>query len=170
MEDEAAWLATLPAAMKTYYTKGYDWSGSHYKGTSVPQFYTLAVANWMKSVFESANHFKYDVVMRNRPDNRFLTRFPAIEIPENAVVGINSRSSPFKTFWPHRIYDIFFFGSSAAMDVVAGKAFDEYMDNVSHPFNNGLHAEDSCRLLFVQALRHGIRVGDLNSDVVVVER
>lgn len=171
LEDEAEWLTSLPASMKSYYTKGYDWSGSHYKGTSVPQFYTLAIANRMKSVFEAKNHFTYDLVIRNRPDNRFRVDFPSeIQMSSSSIATINSRSSPFRTFWPQRIYDIFFFGSSAAMDIVAGGAYDEYMDNVSHPFNNGLHSEDSCRLLFVQALRHGIRVGDVDCDIVMVER
>ena len=170
MEEERVWSSGLPTHLSTFYSRGYDWRGIHYKGTSVPQFYKIADACRMKSAYEAAGGFTYDLVLRTRPDNRFRIDFPAaLKLPDNVVCAINCKE-PFNTFWPHRIYDIFFYGSSAAMNVVAGGAYDEYMDNVSHPFNNGLHAEDSCRLLFVQAARHGIRVGDLNYDVVMVER
>lgn len=169
MEEERVWSSGLPTHLSTFYSRGYDWCGVHYKGTSVPQFYKIADACRMKSAYEAASGFKYDLVLRTRPDNRFSVDFLPSVLPTDVVCAINC-PNPHGSFWPHRIYDIFFFGSSAAMDVVAGGAFGEYMDNVSHPFNNGLHAEDSCRLLFVQAQRHGIRVGDVDCDIVLVER
>lgn len=169
MEEERVWSSGLPTHLSTFYSRGYDWNGVHYKGTSVPQFYKIADTCRMKSAYEAAGGFTYDLVLRTRPDNIFRVDFTPSVLPPDVVCAINC-PQPHGTFWPHRIYDIFFYGSSAAMDVVAGGAYDEYMDNVSHPFNNGLHAEDSCRLLFVQAARHGIRVGDLNYDVVMVER
>jgi hypothetical protein len=41
---------------------------------------------------------------------------------------------------------------------------------IDHPFENGLHKRDACRILYAQALVHGIPVDDLPYEVCRVKR
>ena len=167
VDDLDAWKATLPPALAARYAEGYEWSGRRYPGSSVPQLFKLSQA-FAALRGSSSSKGGYDVVLRARPDALF--RAPAIPVPPhpNHVYAINCMH-PHRSFWPQRIYDIYFYGSEAALETLVG-TYRDHVVNEAHPFHNGLHPKDTCRLLYVQALRGGLNVVDIDYDVCMIYR
>lgn len=123
--------------------------------TCFPQLYKIWDANRLKRAHEVTMGVAYDIVIRFRPDVALLEPIPAEHLnpllvadapPPKAIWHMN----PPKIHYPDRVYDIFFYGTSAAMDCVAD-AWPAVHDLIAHPFNNGLSAVDCCRLLYIQA-------------------
>ncbi len=163
----ADWEARLSPAFSRMYTEGFQWSGMNIKGSMVPQLFTLWDANRLRKLHERQTGSRYDAVIRCRPDvcmrhdaGRWIDSFGGISAINNPASG---------TFYPHRIYDIFFWGPSRAMDALCD-AYNHLEMLEAHSFTNGLHPRDVCRILFVQALIHGIPVRDIAEDLCVVRR
>lgn len=160
VRNYAEWRARLRPTYAAMEREGFVWNGMNIRGTMVPQLFTLWDANMMRC---SAGGQTHDLVIRIRPDLLYnLTHAgPLLVTPvvPNTVTGINSPAAG--VFWPQRIYDIFFWGTAAAMDNVCD-AYNNVEAAVAHPFNNGLHPRDACRILYVQAALIGtLRVGEM---------
>jgi hypothetical protein len=163
--DFQHWLTTLSATYRRIYEEGFYWNGMHIRGTAVPQLWALWNANRLRCESKRT----YDCVMRVRPDAIFSMPIPK-EILEDTegIWAINCMATG--TYYPQRIYDIFFFGSPRNMTATCD-AYNHLESLIAHPFSNGLHPRDVCRLLYVQTTHmHGIRVKDLPLDVCVVKR
>jgi hypothetical protein len=158
---------TMPAELQPIYKNGFTWCGLKIRGTSVPQFYQIQRANQLKLDYEKANNFKYDLVIRSRPDNimvrpldpRYLTN-----LSQN-IYGINCTG----TYHPKRIYDIFFYSDSKNMDSMA-TAYNNMVSLEHDPFENGLDHRDACRLLYVHAKRHNLNVVDMDYNPCYIKR
>jgi hypothetical protein len=172
IHDSDIWDAGLQGIHRQIVEEGFEWQGMKIKGTSIPQLYTLWDANRMRKEYERATGARYDLVIRCRPDVRFaeeaFQRRWFESIHPQAIYAINCPRTG--AFFPHRIYDIFFYGSGMAMDAVCD-AYHQVDALVAHPFENGLHARDVCRMLYVQAnQQHGLSVVDVDSELCVVKR
>lgn len=167
IESIDSWIETLPTPLRVMYDEGYVWDGMKITGTFVPQFYKIWDANRLKQEYELEMGFQYDVVIRCRPDNLFECEFLRDDLLNvaNQVYAINSPPH----YWPNRVYDIMFFSDSPTMDKLAN-AFWELETLSRHPFQNGLHAKDACRMLYAQCLRKNIQVRDLPNSICVVKR
>ncbi len=108
---------------------------------SFAQLYKLYQANELKAQYEATHGFKYDVVIRSRPDNLFVDDLKLHEIEPNTIYNINFQGN----FYPNRIYDILFYGDSASMDVVS-TSYLHFKELLRNSFNNGLCSRDACRL------------------------
>jgi hypothetical protein len=162
-----AWESTLSTEYMRIYKEGFMWNGGHIRGTVVPQLFTLWDANRLRKAHERQSGTRYDVVIRCRPDVRmhidagqWIDGFPGISSINNPASG---------TFFPNRIYDIFFYGPSRAMDALCD-AYNHLEFLEAHTFQNGLDKRDACRILRVQALVHDIPVRDIPFDVCHVMR
>ncbi len=165
-------LGLMEGCRKSVYTEGFEWNGAHIKGTVVPQLFTLWDANKMRTAFCAQTGLTHDLVIRCRPDVIFghigRSLYESAVGAGGCIYTINNRATG--TYYPQRIYDIFFFGSAGSMDAVCGAW--EHLDRlVVHPWRNGLHPRDACRCLYVQArFQHGLQVVDIPIDVCVVKR
>lgn len=92
--------------------------------TGYPQLYTIYKANQMKIKYEISNNFKYDIVIKSRPDFLFfqdVTKYIKTSYQNtNSIYTLN----PANHYWPNRIYDIMFFSSSKNIDKLA----ETYLD------------------------------------------
>ena len=163
----AAWEAALSPTYDRIYKEGFMWNGGHIRGTVVPQLFTLWDANRLRKAYERDTGVHYDVVIRCRPDvlmhgeaAKWIDRFVGISAINNPASG---------TYFPNRIYDIFFYGPSRAMDALCD-AYNHLEFLESHAFQNGLNKRDACRILRVQSLVHDIPVRDIPFDVCYVKR
>ena len=163
----ATWEATLEPAYTRIYKEGFMWHGGHIKGTVVPQLFTLWDANRLRKAYERQTGVRYDVVIRCRPDVVMRTDAASWINDFPGISAINNRSTA--TFYPNRIYDIFFFGPSRAMDALCD-AYNHLLILETHPFQNGLDKRDACRILRVQAHVHDIPVYDIPADVCAIKR
>ena len=167
IESLSEFESTLSDEHREIYTTGFEWSGMKIKGTSVPQFYKMSRANQLKRRYEQQNNFRYDLVIRARPDlnmvapleQRYLTDL------DTTLYHINCPG----TFWPHRVYDIFFYSSSKNMDIMAS-AYHNIPELEHVPLNNGLHPRDACRLLFIMALAGKMKVVDMDYNPCFIMR
>jgi hypothetical protein len=167
IENLGTYEKSIPDEIKDIYINGFEWCNMKIKGTSVPQLYKIKKVNKMKMDYENANGFKYDLVIRSRPDNIIMEPISSryLEKLNTHIYAINCPG----TFYPNRIYDIFFYGSSENMD----KLSDTYnnikmLENDS--FNNGLHQRDTCRLLYVQAIKNGLQIVDMDYNICFIKR
>ena len=166
IENISDFEAHMPDSLRDIYKNGFVWSGITVKGTSVPQLYKIKRANQLKIDYEKAGGFKYDLVIRSRPDNIMVAPFDTRHLAlDKNIYAINCLG----TFYPNRIYDIFFYGSSENMDLISS-AYDNMVEIERLPFHNGLHPRDACRILYVQALISGLNVLDLNYNPCFIKR
>ena len=107
----------------------------------------------MKLEYER-HHGEYDIVVRFRPDMCLVSR-PPLHGHHSTLTHHN----PPRIYYANRVYDIFFYGSSAVMNIMS-KAWIDAVSLCHDPFDNGLKPIDCCRLLYLQALRHNVRVID----------
>lgn len=170
IHDLKTWVTRLEGCRKTVYTEGFEWNGMRIRGTVVPQLFGLWDANQLRCEYQGRTGVAYDRVIRCRPDCLFVhhSRDLYESVIPNTVYAINNRASG--TYYPQRVYDIFFFGTPAAMDGLC-RAYEDFEALVNHPWNNGLHPRDACRCLYVQArFRLGMAVADVGLDVCTVKR
>jgi hypothetical protein len=170
VRDLKEWEAGLEGCWRTVYTEGFEWSGMKIRGTVVPQLFGLWDANRLRRAYAAQTGAVYDVVIRCRPDVVFsdFTRSRYESCVPNTIYAINNKMTG--TYYPQRIYDIFFYGTAAAMDAVC-EAYTVLDKLVACPWNNGLHPRDACRCLYVQArFLSGLTVCDVPVDICVVQR
>jgi hypothetical protein len=166
IESEEEWRSKISEPYKAIYTEGFEWCNMKITGTVVPQLYKIWDGNRLKQEYEKANNFTYDLVIRSRPDNQYFSDIKHQYLTDlTKIYAINCAG----TYFPNRIYDIFFFSNSANMDILCD-AYNHILRNESHPFSNGLHPRDPCRILRVQALISEIPVVDMDSNVCMIYR
>lgn len=167
IEDLGEYEKTIPDEIKDIYNNGFDWCGIHVKGTSVPQLYKIKKVNKMKTDYENTNGFKYDLVIRSRPDNIMTAPISSryLDKINTHIYAINCPG----TFYQNRIYDIFFYSSSENMDTLSD-AYDNIKMLENDSFNNGLHKRDTCRLLYVHAIQNGLQIVDIDYNVCFIKR
>jgi hypothetical protein len=160
------WLSELPDTIRQFYEKGFPWDGVHIKGTSVPFLYKLFSANEMKKNYEKITGIKYDVVFCTRPDCIFVNSLKECYLTDfTKLYAINCHG----TYWPHRVYDIFFYSNSENIDKISD-AYGNIIELANHPYRNGLHPKDVCRMLYVQALKWNITIIDMDYNPCFIFR
>jgi hypothetical protein len=160
----------LDGIWRAVYTEGFQWNGMNIKGTVVPQLFGIWDANESRKAWASLNSVAHDLVIRVRPDALFIPHSRSLydSVLSGEIHAINNQASG--TYYPQRIYDIFFFGKPGAMDIVCD-AFRNLPALVAHPWQNGLHPRDACRCLYVQArFVGGLGVHDIPLDICKVKR
>lgn len=166
IDDYEKWKNTLDVHKKFILDNGFVSVGEKIPGFVVPQLYKIWHGNKLKCDYERQNNFKYDLVIRSRPDNLFLYPMDGyLDNIHNSVYAINGDGH----YFPNRIYDIFFYSNSENMDKIA-EAYNNFEEIVTHPFQNGLNKYDACRMLFVQALICGLHVSDIPKCISIVAR
>lgn len=169
IHDLAAWEMGLSPAYHRVYTEGFHWCDMYIKGTMVPQLFTLWDANRLRTAHETATGKRYDVVLRIRPDVVFNSGLRPDEWTAEALCGISAINCE-DAWYPQRIYDVFFYGSGRSMTYLCD-AYNHLDALLAHPFDNGLHPRDACRILYVQAaLIHGLPVHDLDRVICDIVR
>lgn len=162
VEDYDDWLLNLDPLIKNIM------SGKLIGGeaiTAPPQLYKMYRCNQLKSKYEREHNFKYDVVIRVRPDLVYLDSIDFSNI--NSLNHINFGIPG--AYWANRIFDIFFYSNSENMDKICD-TWNNLIVNINDSFENGLDKKDCCRLLYVSALRNNIEVNDLKNRICEVYR
>lgn len=91
-------------------------------------FYKIKKCNDLKSEYEAQHNFKYDVVIRVRPDMRFDTRLYTLDF-----LNLKGNNIYLPKFDYHLgLNDKFAFGSSSTMDM-----YSECIDNIPMYYDNG---------------------------------
>lgn len=170
VHDIKVWETGLKGVWKTVYTEGFEWNGMKIRGTVVPQLFGLWDANRLRREYEMSTGVSYDLVIRCRPDVVFVPHSRSLyeSAAPNTVYAINNVASG--TYYPQRVYDIFFFGDAAAMQGIC-EAYPRLEELVAHPWDNGLNPRDACRCLYIQArFLNGSNVVDIPFDICKVAR
>lgn len=93
--------------------------------TGYPQLYTILTANNLKREYEISNNFKYDIVIKSRPDFLFfkdITKYlNESYLEKNLIFTLNPRDH----YWPRRIWDAMYFSSSENIDKLS-ETYNEY--------------------------------------------
>ena len=93
--------------------------------TGYPQLYTISTANNLKREYETSNNFKYDIVIKSRPDFLFfkdISRYLDESYVEKSLIfTLNPRDH----YWPNRIWDAMYFSSSENIDKLS-ETYNEY--------------------------------------------
>lgn len=132
---------------------------------SFAQIYKICNSVNLKSFYEKENNFKYDIVIRMRTDNCIVSKFKIDEIKNNTIYNINFPNA----FYPNRIYDIFFYGDSASMDILS-RSYINYINLLNDNFYNGLCKRDACRILYLQCLKNNINVDSCDTRYTDIYR
>jgi hypothetical protein len=115
----------------------------------------------MKNEYEKQNNFTYDIVFRYRPDMCLVEKIPEKhinKIDDNTIYTLN----PPKIYYPNRVYDIFFYGSSKSMNILVEKAWLDIITYIFDSFDNGLPVVDSCRILYLGCIRNSLKVNEID--------
>lgn len=166
IENYEDWFDNLPDTYKEIYYKGLKCGDKLINATIFPQLYKIWDCNRLKTEYETQNDFKYDLVIRFRPDmclveeipEEYLNDFLNItkELSANKIYTLN----PPKIFYPNRIYDIFFYGDNDSMNKLCN-CWLTILDFIHHPFDNNLPIVDACRVLYVCCLFNNLNVIDI---------
>jgi hypothetical protein len=113
---------------------------------SYTQLYKIYDSILLKHQYEIHNGIKYDIVIRMRPDNLFISDLELSNLLDNTIYHINIGEA----HYPNRVYDMFFYGDSNSMDNIAA-TYLNFETLIKHEFNNGLCPRDPCRLLYLQS-------------------
>lgn len=155
------WLDSISEELRTKFnTEITTWGQTL---TAIPQLYKIWECNQMKSDYEQLNGFKYDIVIRSRPDLMFVSKLNLIN--DGIIYHMNTP----KFFWSNRIYDIFFYSNSENMDKMAS-SWLRINDLFNHPFQNGLDYRDACRLLYVNMIMEGLKEKSMDRNICDVYR
>ena len=165
IENYKDWFLTLPKEYKEIYNLGLKCGDKIVNATVFPQLYKFWDANRMKILYENENNFKYDLVIRFRSDMCLIEEIPNEYINEFIKLEGNTFNkiwtlNPIKIFYPTRIYDIFYFGNSYCMNIIAD-SWINILKYINDPFDNKLPKVDSCRVLYVATLLNNINVIDI---------
>lgn len=167
IESYDEWVSNLDPNMRSSLKKGFYNNGSTVlcPNTIYPQLYKVWDANRMKVAYEHKFKFEYDLVIRLRPDTWLLEPIPS----ENLSDFIKLDGNPSGKLWHMnppgiyeggRVYDIFYYGNSHTMNVLAD-TWKCVMDLVRMPCDLVLPDVSTCRVLYQQAIRENIDVIDI---------
>lgn len=162
IENYDEWVVNLPENIKSLMSSRLVGGEAV---TSPPQLYKIYKCNELKKQYEIDNDFKYDLVIRIRPDLVFLEslNLDTIDSINHINFGIPG------AFYPNRIFDIFFYSNNSNMDKLS-ETWLNIIDCINDGFDNGLDKRDCCRLLYVSALRNNLIVNDLKTRICDVYR
>lgn len=164
IENFDSWLSMQDENIVELYDKGMKFGDKTVKATSFPQLYKIYKANELKVKFEREHGFKYDIVIRVRPDMGFVEPIPDWALQQELILNKNSADiyhlNPPKIYYPSRIYDIFFWGNSDNMNNICNSWLN-IQSLLKDPFDNGLPVVDCCRLLYIQAIKNNLNVIDI---------
>ncbi|EHT4088238.1 hypothetical protein KX058_004474 [Escherichia coli] len=166
IENFDIWIASQNKNIKKLYHEGLHFGDKVVKATAFPQLYKIFKANKLKKDFERQHNFRYDLVIRMRPDMGFVESIPDFCLYDELAMSSNNSKNiyhlnPPKIFYPNRIYDILFWGKSENMDYICD-SWNNIQNLLDDKFDNGLPVVDCCRLLYVQALRSHLKVVDVS--------
>jgi hypothetical protein len=160
IENFDSWLDNIDPYLKEVFLNWRDkGSFSGYGAgfaSSIPYMYKTYDSISMKKKFEESNDFKYDIVLKGRPDLLFVNHLNLTNYSKPNTVYHNN-FGPRGWHWPNRIYDIFFYSDSDTIDKMMG-VWPDYRSLIDDSFDNGCGRLDACRILFLQASRNGINV------------
>lgn len=149
VENYNIWLDSInPINKQQIFSNNYDYRTVN----SYAQIYKICDSINLKSKYELENDFKYDIVIRIRPDSLFVNHFD-LNIDSDTIYNINFGNA----YYPNRIYDILFYGDSSSMDLLS-KCFINYINLLHDQFHNGLCKRDACRLLYLQCIQSKLQV------------
>jgi hypothetical protein len=167
IENYGEWVARLDPKMRASLEKGFYNNGSVVlcPNTVYPQLYKVWDANRLKVAHEHKNKFQYDLVIRMRPDTWLLEPIPAEYLsefvnPDGNAAGKLWHMNPPGIYEGERVYDIFYYGNSHTMNVIAD-AWKYVINLVSMPCDMALPSSSTCRVLYLQAIRENIEVVDI---------
>ena len=134
-----------------------------YKEIIDSQFFHFGTVNSAAQIYSISKCFnlisndlnKYDLIFKCRFDTLFVHPLNLYDLKEfknsKKIYSINFGRS----FFPERIYDIFFGGQKESM-LFLGKIWDNFPDLVSDNFDNKLDKRDACRIFYLAAVKEGI--------------
>jgi hypothetical protein len=134
--------------------------------TSVPQFYLLHKCYTMINNYEIENNFKYDVIIKMRPD-LFFTNNIKKPIETNTIYHCNY--GPGGWHHPHRIYDIFFYSDSTTFKVL-GNIWNDLESLFNDPWVDERGNYDATKNLYLLAMKNNIRIESVNRRICEVYR
>jgi|694.fasta_scaffold34567_7 hypothetical protein len=124
--------------------------------SSIPYMYKTHDSIMMKKKYEEENNFKYDIVLKGRPDLLFVNHLDLINYSKPNTIYHNN-FGPRGWHWPNRIYDIFFYSDSPTMDKISN-TWPNYRTIIDNPYDNGCGRLDPCRILYVQSTMDNINI------------
>lgn len=142
----------------------YSNSFSHLTINSYTQIYKIGDSIDLKTSYEKKNNIEYDIVIRLRADNLFVNHFN-FNINKDTIYNINFGAA----YYPNRIYDILFYGSSSSMNKIS-ECYNNYLNLLTHEFNNGLCKRDASRLLYLQSVLSGLKVESVDTRLCDIYR
>lgn len=146
VEDYNDWFKNVNERLKL---------GFGQRGCSIAMIYKMFKCNQYKKDFEEKNNFKYDVVIRYRPDIIFYTPIPLMCFSNTEVVwNLNC----FEFYNPNRIHDMLLISNSKNMDIICNiwNVFEKYWkDNRIQDCN--LSNFDVTRALKLHCIDNGIK-------------
>lgn len=176
IESYEKWMTGLDPKMRAELDKGFYNNGSSVlcPNTVYPQLYKVWDANRMKVAHEHKHGFKYDLVIRMRPDTWMLEPIPAEFLAEFVKLDGKSdgrlwHTNPPGIYEGERVYDIFYYGDSHTMNVMAD-AWKFVNELVDMPCDLALPSSSACRVLYLQAMRENIEVIDIPRSIGDVYR
>lgn len=133
------------------------------KVTSYPEMYKVYKANRLKKNHEDVGQFKYDVVIRTRPDVAHINTDIDVHFHDlnDSIYHMNTDLTFFQL---PRIYSIFFFGNSKTMDVISD-SYSVFLELADMDSCNHLTQFDSPRLFYNQCTKNGIVVKTIQKTV-----
>lgn len=162
VDDYNAWLGSAQEEIKILMSTNLIGGESV---TSPPQLYKIYKCNQLKKKREKADNFKYDVVIRTRPDLIYIEEVDFTEIDKINHINFGVVGS----YWPDRIFDIFFYSNSKNMDLISN-SWESILTDVDNDFDNGLDKRDCCRILYINAIKNNIEVNDIKKRICGVYR
>lgn len=155
------WIQKQDSYKKEIYEKGFHWEGMNIKGTVIPELYKIYKANQLKIQYEKQNHFRYDIVIRSRPDIIFQQKIKSEFLEKiNHIFHFNNPPH----YYPNRIYTIFYYSNSLNMDILSN-SFHNLQSLIDDSFHNGLHKYDVNRIVRVMAYQNNIPIEDLKQQI-----
>lgn len=132
---------------------------------SLPQIYTL----YKSFQLLDKSNSEFDLIFKCRYDSVFIHQMkflPLLEINNtNCLYSLNFGRS----YYPNRVYDIFFGGSRKSMKFISS-IWDDIPMLLNNRFSNGLDKRDCCRLIYLAAKLDNIKVDSFKSRICDVYR
>lgn len=133
--------------------------------------------NTMAQIYTISNCFnliahdldKYDLIFKCRYDSIYvhplnIYNLESIE-SSNKLYNLNFG----RAFYPNRVYDIFFGGSTKAMFFL-NDIWEKLPELVEDKFNNNLDRMDPCRIFYLAAYKNKIEIDSFNSRICDIFR
>jgi hypothetical protein len=164
IENFDTWLNFQSDSIKKMYKDGFQFGDKIVPATSFPQLYKIERANHLKSHYERTHGFKYDLVVRFRRDMCLAYPIPTDYLAQGLQTKTICHLNTPKSYFPCRIYDIFFFGGSEEIDIMCS-SWSSIETLLNDRFDNKLPIADACRLLYLQAIRNGLKIIDMEECI-----